>query len=211
MSTFDRVSVREESWRKVENQGLRSNRELPLLDSGLEVRQSVEAIGTRILCMSAAAAHAFGLPLAAARAWIDQEGLGSDLSRAELQFLSGSKRQYLLAMQMQVHSVYTLAWCASLVSEFSVYGQMPDDLVSRLPDLKRAEPSGPFRAKLVLRPTQEMLIQLDLAYCFHWAWRDARLSLKQMGVNKEKVVEQRRKALEWLMTGGAWDDVSLDT
>lgn len=199
--------MREESWRKVENQGLRSNHKLPLLESDLEVRQSVEAIGTRLLCMSAAAAHAFGFPLAA-RAWINQEGLGSDLSRAELQFLSGSERKYLLAMQMQVHSVYTLAWCVSLVSEFSVHGQMPDDLISRLPDLKRAEPSGPFRAKLALRPTQEMLIQLDLAY---WAWRDARLSLKRMDVNKENLVEQRRKALEWLMTGGTWDDVSLDT
>lgn len=211
MSAFDRISAREESWRKVKTEGLQSNPELPLLDSDLKVHQSVEAIGTRILCMSATAAHAFGFPLSAVRAWIDQERLRSELSRAELKFLSGSDQENLLAMQMQVHSVYTLAWCVSLVDDFSVHREMPDDPVTRLPDLKKAESSGPFRANLVLRPTDEILTQLDLAYCFHWAWRDSRLSLKPLRVNKESLVSQRRKALEWVMKGGTWDEVPLDT
>ena len=211
MSAFDSTAARDISWRVVENEGLRSNQELPLLDSNLKVRQSLEAVGTRLLCMHAAASHAFGLPLDAARTWVDQEGLRDGLSRPEWEFLSGKGRTYQLAMQLQVHSVYTLAWCASLVGDFSVCSQIPDDLVGRLPDLRKSESSSLFRASLALRPSEEMFAQLDVAYCFHWAWRDARLSLKHMRVNHESLAAQRRKALEWMMRGGPWDEVPLDT
>jgi hypothetical protein len=211
MSDFDPAVVRESSWRLVEREGLRSNPDLPLLDQNLGVRQSVQAVGTRILCMSAVAAHAFGLPLDATRAWVDREGLRDSLSRTEGQFLAGAQQKYLLEMQIQVDSLYALAWCASLVDTFSVHGRIPDDLVSCFPDLRSSKSSSSFRARLALRPEEEMLPQLDAAYCFHWAWRDARLSLKRMRVNHEASVGQRRKALEWMMRDGTWDEVPLDT
>ena len=211
MSDFDPAVVRVSSWRQVEHEGLRSNPELPLLEADLSVRQSVQAIGTRILCMHAMAAHAFGFPLDATRARIDREGLRDSLSRRESEFLMGGNPLYVLEMQIQIHSLYALAWCASLLNGFSVQGRVPDDLVDCFPDPRKSESSSSFRARLVLRPREEMLVQLDAAYCFHWAWRDARLSLKRMRVNHEAIVRERRKALEWVMSGGAWDDVPLDT
>ena len=80
---MDPAVVRVSSWRQVEHEGLRSNPELLLLEADLSVRQSVQAIGTRILCMHAMAAHAFGFPLDATRARIDREGLRDSLSRRE--------------------------------------------------------------------------------------------------------------------------------
>lgn len=211
MSDFDPAAVREASWRQVEREGLRSSPGLPLLEADLSVRQSVQAVGTRILCMSAVAAHAFGFPVDATRAWVDREGLRDSLSRAEREFLAGEGQKYLLEMQIQVDSLYALAWCASLVDSFSVHSRVPDDLVSCFPDLRKSESSSAFRARLTLRSKAEILPQLDAAYCFHWAWRDARLSLRRMRVNHEASVGQRRKALEWVMGGETWDEVSLDT
>lgn len=63
MSGFDPAAVRESSWRQVEHEGLRSNLKLPLLDADLNIRQSLQVVATRIMCMHAMAAHAFGLPL----------------------------------------------------------------------------------------------------------------------------------------------------
>lgn len=117
----------------------------------------------------------------------------------------------MLEMQIQIQSLYALAWCASLMNGFSVQGRIPDDLVDCFPDPRNLESSSSFLARLALRPKEEMLVQLDAAYCFHWAWQDARLSLKRMRVNHEASVGQRRKALEWMMRGGSWDEVPLDT
>ena len=211
MSDFDSAAVRESSWRQVELEGLRSNPNLPLLDSDLSAHQSVQAIGTRILCMYAMATRAFGFPLDATNAWIDREGLRDGLSQAERSFLMGGNPTLVLQMQLQIESLYALAWCVSLVNVFSVSGRIPDDLIHCFPDARKSESSRAFRGRLDLRPREEMLVQLDAAYCFHWAWRDARLSLKRMRVNHEIIVGERRKALEWIMSDEAWDDVPLDT
>jgi hypothetical protein len=211
MSDFDPVAVRELSWRQVrQDEGLRSNPDLPLLDSNLRIRQSAEAVGARLLCMHAVAAHALGFPLEATCAWVDREGLRNSLSDTERRFLAGTDQKYVVAMQIQVNSIYALAWCASLISDFSAYRRMPDDLVSRLPDLLKSESSYSFRTRIVLRSREEILPQLDAAYCYHWAWQDARSSLKRMYVIPEPI-EYRRKALEWMVGGGEWDEVSLDT
>ena len=46
---------------------------LPLLDADLNIRQSLQVVATRIMCMHAMAAHAFGLPLDVTREaeWIE--------------------------------------------------------------------------------------------------------------------------------------------
>ena len=212
MNAFDALAVRESSWRQVKRKGLATNPDLPLLDPNLRVRQSVEAIGTRLLCMNAAAWHAVGFPPEATRAWVDREGLRGSLSRAEFEFLSGTGHTHLLTMQMQIHSLYTLAWCTSLVGDFSVLARLPDDLATHVPDVTKSEPSGSLLSRVVLRPIDEMLIQLDAAYCFDWAYEDARLSLKRVrGRHSGPSVRERRKALEWLMQGCSWDEVRLET
>jgi hypothetical protein len=211
MSDFSPAAVRESSWRQVEHEGLRSNPNLPLLDSDLGVHQSIQAIGARILCMFVMVSRAFGFPLDATNAWIDREGIRDSLSQAERSFLMGGNPMLVLEMQIQIESLYSLAWCVSLVNGFSVPGRVPDDLINCFPDLRKFETSSAFRGRLVLRPREELLAQLDAAYCFHWAWRDARLSLKRMRVNHEGIVGERRKALEWIMSDRAWDDVPLDT
>ena len=80
-----------------------------------------------------------------------------------------------MSIQMQIHGIYALAWCTSVVESYSV-NEMPEDLVRRLADLRIAEPFASFRSNSRLRPTVEILNELDVAYCMHWAWRHAVLS-----------------------------------
>ncbi len=161
--------------------------------------------------MSAVALYAFGLSLDTVTTWLSRERLQDRLSQAERDFLSGAQ-EHLMAMQMQVHSVYALAWCTSVVSDFAPNDEMPDDLARRVPNVRELESSEAFRGRVVLRSDVEVLTKLDATYCFHWAIRDAHLTLKKHPLVKNLfAVTARRKALEWAFAGGAWDDVPLDT
>ena len=210
MNSFNAALVRAASWRSVEATGLRTNESLPLLEPSRRPR-SVEELADRLLCMATVASHAFGLPLATCQEWLDQERLRTRLSASERDFVSGAQDQKL-AIQMQVHSSYALAWSLSVVDDFSVNRKMPTDFVHRLPDIRNLEPSATFRSRLVLRSIADLLTQLDAAYCFHWAWRDAYLSMDHSRpVNNLLMVGERRKALEWIFLDGNWDEVLLDT
>jgi hypothetical protein len=77
---------------------------------------------------------------------------------------------------------------------------------------KKSKTAEKFRARLRPRPPGEVLVQFDSAYCFHWAWRDACLSSNRNRLtNSVFMVAERRKALEWALKGGSWDDMPLDT
>jgi len=209
MMGFDPIAVRNTSWHLVERAGLRKNPDLPLLESNLEL-QPTEAIANRLLCMTAVTSYAFGLPLASAEAWLEQEKIRGALSSRERAFLSG--KEHLFFGQSEVQGVYALAWCTSVVETFSANERMPDDLVTRLPDLRTLESSTAFRSRLILRPRAEVLTKLDETYCFHWAWRDAHLSSnRNRKPNNMMLVAERRKALEWAFVGGDWDQIPLDT
>jgi len=81
-----------------------------------------------------------------------------------------------------------------------------------LPDIKNAAPSRAFQAGLKLRSAADLLQAADLAYCLHWAIRDAELNGNVApGRVPPEVVVERRRALEWMMGDEYWDDVNLDT
>jgi hypothetical protein len=210
MNTQDLKAMRERSWRAVEKAGFERNADLPLLEQGL-TPQSVDPITDRLLCMALVAAHAFGFPAGKTLDWLDREGVRETLSPREQAFLRGDMSQHMMC-QMQVNGVYALMWSLSAVDTFSIDKKMPDDLINRLPDFRNNESSAEFRRRLRLRPTPELLQQLDTGLCFHWAWRDAYFSGNGGNVKGDMfAITERRKALEWMFRGGNWDDIPLDT
>ncbi len=81
-----------------------------------------------------------------------------------------------------------------------------------LPNLKQSQSSTDFRKKANPRPLEQIVMACDLAYFLHWAIRQAELSGKQPPANlKPYVIVERRRALEWLLSKEAWDEVPLDT
>ena len=114
--------------------------------------------------------------------------------------------------QWQVQGIYILAWALGVLESIDLWKPCPDDLVLRLPDLKSLQATAELRRALALRPTTEIAAEADLAYCLHWAVRDARLNGRRTPADLEEIeLVERRRALEWLLCDEDWYSISLDT
>lgn len=202
--------TREASWKFVAEHGLARNEHLPML-SNLKLEVSAPLVGARLLCMHATAAASFGFSSQQALAWLQEEGLYSDLSTSERLFLEGDTTKIFIA-QTQIQSMYALAWCSGLVSEERLMRELPDDFVLKFPDLRFRPPTKDFLDRIDLREIDQIIPYLDRSYCLHWAMRDAQLGLKKNpGLRWLPAVEAQRHALEWVVKGGDWENVPLDT
>jgi hypothetical protein len=99
------------------------------------------------------------------------------------------------------------------VDELDFGRRCDDDFIAKLPNLKTGEPAAGFRRRARLREADEIGAELDLAYCLHWAVREASLAgnAPPPGMVPSYVVVERRRALEWLAGKDDWDATSLDT
>ena len=211
LETFmDLKQIREQSVQAAEQLGVNVSPTLPLQDSGLETRSADEAI-SRLLAMNAVAATAHGFDKTKAIAWLNQEALTDLLTEQEKRFVFEGVGQPD-RFKVQVESMWALAWAVGLINELNFAKDCDNRFVTMLPNLKETQSSAEFRKNANPRPLEQVVAACDLAYCFHWAIRQAELSGKQPPANlKPYVVVERRRALEWLLSKDAWDEISLDT
>lgn len=190
--------------------GLSIPASLPLLDDGLRLRQQDEVVD-RLLCLTAVAAAAYGFDKAKAVAWLRQEQLDAKLTDAERRFVErGEGRPQVF--QVQVEGMWALGWVVGIVPQLDFWKDSDSRFVTLLPNLKVAQSSSEWRRKEKLRSLDDVTAACDLAYCLHWAVRQAEIEKKQPPAKlKGYVVVERRRALEWLLSDEAWDAVSLDT
>jgi hypothetical protein len=183
---------------------------LPLLDTDLELRGPDETIA-RILAMHAVAAAAYGFDRAKAVAWLKQEALTESLTEDERRFVfEGRGRPF--PYQRQVEGMWALAWALGTVDEMDFCKDCDNQFATMLPNLKQSQSSAAFRQITIPRPLEHIVATCDLAYCLHWALRQAELTgqLSPGGLDADLVVE-RRRALEWLLSKQPWNEVALDT
>lgn len=207
---MDVKQIREQSIYTAKQLGVEVLPTLPLLDAGLEMRSADEAV-SRILAMNALAAIAYGFDKEKVIAWLNQEALTDLLSVQEKNFIFegiGQPDRF----KVQVESMWALAWAIRISNELNFAKDCDNRFVTMLPNLKQSQSSANFRKKANLRPLEQVVAACDLAYCLHWAIRQAELSGKQLPANlKHYVVVERRRALEWLLSKDVWDEISLDT
>lgn len=206
--------IRAHSVEKAQQLGYPTNPGLPYLDDNeAQSRKDVSELADRILCLSVVVACACGWPRPKAQAWLEKEGLTDCLTESEQAYLeSNSGPRQDAAMQWHVEAIWTLAWYLGLHNEFDFSDSCADHLVKLLPDIKNNASTESFRKTLNRRSREELLEQLDLAYCLHWAVRDVEIrGQRPPGRVPPNVVVERRHALEWMAGQDAWDEVSLDT
>jgi hypothetical protein len=207
---IDCSEVRKESLAVAKRLGYSVEEALPLLDASAVARTDDEVVD-RLLAMLCVAACAYGFDSQKAANWLGREVKVELLTVAERHFLqtkAGDRRTFM----MQIEGMWALAWSIRSVPTLDFGTPCPQDFVTRLPDLKRNGSSGTFRDTANVRPLSEIVSACDLAYCLHWAIRDAQLrNAKLPGNVEEYVVVERRRALEWLLTDEPWEDITLDS
>jgi hypothetical protein len=160
----------------------------------------------------AAIAVSYGFDGTRALAWLRAEGVDAELTAVERGFLSGQYPKEKQALQDLVEALWALTWALGIGGRMDFARPCPDDFVDLFPDVKKDEPAAGFRSRASLRKTEEIAQALDLAYCLHWALREAELRGKRIpGKVHPYVVIERRRALEWILSDEAWDEITLDT
>ena len=207
---MDVKKIRDESIQTAKQLGVDVLPSLPLLNSPVEVRSPTEII-SRLLAMHAVAAVAYGFDKAKAIAWLNQEVLTDSLTAAEKHFVFEGVGQPS-RFQVQIEGMWALAWALGIALELDFAKDCDNRFVMMLPNLKQGQSSINFREKTQQRLAEQIGAACDLAYCLHWAVRQAELSGRPAPGNlKPDVVVERRHALEWLLSKEEWEEVSLDT
>lgn len=205
-------SLREKSLKEARYLNYPINLNLPELDEPQNTRTIAE-VAHRMLALHAVVASSCGFPKTKALEWLDREGLLGSLEPEEKKILEiATNEAQNNAMQWQVEALWALAWALSCHDALDFTDSCADDFVFMLPDLKTGAATAPFLSGLTLRSNDELVAKCDLAYCLHWGAREAALSAKPIkGAVPENVIQERRRALEWLITDDSWYEVSLDT
>lgn len=115
-------------------------------------------------------------------------------------------------LQEQIEGIWALAWAVSLQDSIDFSVSCSDSFFLLLPNLRQQQASGEFRVRMQRRKPDEVTQVLDLAYCLHWAIRDAELAGRRYPLRVPAyAIFERRKALEWVTSDATWDELPLDT
>lgn len=132
-----------------------------------------------------------------------------ELSILSAETLSDEQRAYAT---WRYESLYTLLWALSYFSELKYPSDICD--VQKTVGLMMTPSREEFENNATLRPTSEILDELDKTYRMNWACVDARINGLPVGGNiNPSVIYERHYALNWLTThqNQDWDDVLTST
>jgi hypothetical protein len=207
---MDLESIRQQSLKTAITLRYPLNESLPRLDE-TSITRTVDEIVMRLSCLHASAACAYGFERGRAWSWLEQENAIRRLAPSEFQFLTqatGNPQRF----KLQIEGMWGLAWALGLVPQLDFGKACDDAFASLLPNLKQGETSMSLRQRSELRTSEEVVGACDLAYCLHWAIRHAQVAKGTVpGRVQAYVIEERRRALEWLLSDEEWDEVTLDT
>lgn len=204
--------IRDQNLIEAHRLGYSINDALPLLEiSGKE--QALEDVIARLASLHAIIASSYGFPKEKANNWLIIEGYFSSLSERERKYIeSESVPNQDSLFQWQVEALWVLAWALGIHDNLDFSDSCQDDFVKMLPDLEVKSHISSFLGDMKLRPSWDLIRYADLAYCLHWAVRDCELNGRPPpGDIPTRVVVERRRALEWLIGEGEWDEDLFDT
>jgi hypothetical protein len=186
---------------------------LPAIETTAEaLGRSKEEVALRTLCVALVAVKGSGLDEEIVERVLKSFELGPHLTPRELAFvLDNSPSQHdRIQFSWRHEAAWALLWALGFVAQLGKPAQMCDV------DFLGSTVSGRTRSQFIddaeLRPIADILDQADLIYRYHWAVRDAQIKGQQIPAALHPgVTDERHHALNWLILGQAWDDVSTAT
>lgn len=201
---MDTKKIRKKSIKLAKKYGYETNKNLPILDDFSDVK-SKDQIVDRLLILFTLVSCSYGFNKKEALSWLEKEKLVSSLSNTELEYLDNKNNSI---KQTEVEALWALAWSLNLVQDLDFTKLCSNDFISIFPNLLENESSSELRSRASIRKEDDLIAKLDLSFCLHWAIREC----PEEKYNLENyVIEERRKALEWIVSSVNWDEVILDT
>lgn len=189
--------------------------------------RSEREVASRSLALDCVNSTAFGLSKEKAALWLTRHDLTSFLTQEETRFLQTPDvpRKELEAVfagrpasaegnaiRVRIEALWALAWALGLVQAVSWDRYCADYLTSLFPDHRGDPDPADFYERAQLRSKEEILLQADIAVCLHWAVHEAGLGRRAYPFSvRAYVIEQRRRALNWILSDAPWDEVPMDT
>jgi hypothetical protein len=207
---IDTSLIRSESLSQLKRRRWPEKTGLPSLDQPVLLVLAADCV-TRAMALSGIIAASYGYPKDAAKSWIVSQGCAQALSKKEIAFLE-SKDQLNRYFQWQPDCLLMFAWALQKVDSVDFLAPCPSDLVEKFPDIRKDESSKVWGEKTVMRSIEEVFGIADLLYAAHSCAVDD-LSGGRMTnrARLEVALRERRRAVEWMLGWGEWDDLSLDT
>jgi hypothetical protein len=120
-------------------------------------------------------------------------------------------QQNLVDFAWRYECVHVLLWAMLARESLSP----PNEICPVVDDMNLIKKPAPVRfvSESKRRAPEEILDMADFYYRLHWAAIDLRLKGKKSGLLNEEVIQERHRALNWLIgyLNQEWDDVTTDT
>lgn len=181
-----------------------------------EVRTG-DAIARRALVLSAVVAVDEDCDRAKSLAWLEAEGLASELSPWERAFMSARKptqKQWINA-SWRCEALFVLLWAIGKVDRLPAPDE-PCDLspfADWLPPVAKM-PTAQFLASVHRRSEEDLLEMADHLLNWHWQARDAAIRHREpLPAVDIEIIQERHHAINWVIgyEGLPWDEVGTDT
>jgi uncharacterized protein DUF4272 len=194
--------------------GLPFNDNLPVVEEETTIKpRSAEEVAERTLALAIAAAKGEANDQRLVDSLIARYSAKQLFTPAELAFITNASptKQQLVDFTWQYECVHVLLWSLGHIEKLQPPNQICDvsKEVSIIRELGREKLSSTARP----RSMSEILDQADFYYHLHWAVIELRLNGKSSENANEEIVDERHKALNWLLRymGQNWDDITTDT
>jgi len=194
--------------------GLPFNENLPVVEEETTIKpRSTAEVSERTLALAIAAVKGEANDQQLVDSLIERYSAKQLFTPAELAFITNTSptKQQLVNFTWQYECVHVLLWSLGHIEKLQPPNQIcdvPGD-VSIIRGLGREKLSSTAHP----RPLSEILDQADYYYHLHWAVIELRLNGKSSDKANEEIIDERHKALNWLIRymGQDWDDITTDT
>jgi Domain of unknown function (DUF4272) len=194
--------------------GLPFNDNLPVVEDETTIKpRSPEEVAERTLALVIAAVKGEANDRQLVDSLIARYSARQLFTPAELAFITNPSpnKQQLVDFTWQYECVHVLLWSLGHIEKLQPPNQICDvpGEISIIRGLDRQTLSSTAHP----RPLSEILDQADYYYHLHWAVIELRLNGKGSENANEEIIQERHKALNWLIRymGQDWDDITTDT
>lgn len=206
--------IRNKNTRDLRSEGIDVTEHLPSLDEP-EFRDS-EKMARRMMILLALFQLHLKAPNEIIKKWLDENGLVTDLTEEELNYLESKyvdlPKQKQTDIYWFVEAIWAFAWIGGLHNNLSLNSGVEDSLITLIPNIQKNESTARFISEFKLRNRLEIFEMLDKFYRAHWFARNNNLSGRKSDKVDLDIIMERRKALEYTCYKEfKWDEISLDT